>query len=86
MPLRFSSQAFNVGYQAGAPGRRVTEKSHFSMLNVGLAGTGNQTQDTCFAGIVTRRLAIHYAFIMDLFIFYKLAKRSDFFVYFVHQE
>jgi hypothetical protein len=43
------------------PGRRVTEKSHFSTLNVGLAGTGNQTQATCFAGSVSRHLAIHYA-------------------------
>jgi hypothetical protein len=43
-----------------APGRRVTEKCHFSTLNVGLAGTGNRTQATCFAGSVSRRSAIHY--------------------------
>jgi hypothetical protein len=35
---------------------------HFSTLNVGLAGTGNQTQATCLAGSVSRRSAIHYAF------------------------
>jgi hypothetical protein len=29
-----------------APGRRVTEKRHFSTLNVGLAGSGNQTRAT----------------------------------------
>jgi hypothetical protein len=45
-----------------APGRRVTEKCHFSTLNVGLAGTGNQTQATCLAGSVSRRSAIHYAY------------------------
>jgi hypothetical protein len=44
-----------------APGHRVTEKSHFSTLNVGLAGTGNQTQATCLSGSVSRRSAIHYA-------------------------
>jgi hypothetical protein len=44
-----------------APGCRVTEKCHFSTLNVGLAGTGNQTQATCLAGSVSRRSAIHYA-------------------------
>jgi hypothetical protein len=38
-----------------------TEKSHFSTLNVGLAGTGNRTWSTCVAGSVTRRSAIHYA-------------------------
>jgi hypothetical protein len=31
-----------------APWPRVTEKSHFSTPNVGLAGTGNQTQATMF--------------------------------------
>jgi hypothetical protein len=46
-----------------APGRRVTEKCHFSTLNVGLAGTGNRTQATCLAGSVSRRSAIDYAFI-----------------------
>jgi hypothetical protein len=43
--------------------RRVTEKSHFSTLNVGLAGTGNRTQATCLAGCVSTRSAIHYAFV-----------------------
>jgi hypothetical protein len=33
-----------------AHGHRVTEKCHFSTLNVGLAGTGNRTQATCLAG------------------------------------
>jgi hypothetical protein len=41
--------------------RRGTEKSHFSTLNVGLAGTGNQTRATCMAGSISRRSAIHYA-------------------------
>jgi hypothetical protein len=44
-----------------APRHRVTEKRHFSTLNVGLAGTGNRTQATCLAGSVSRRSAIHYA-------------------------
>jgi hypothetical protein len=35
-----------------APGCRVTEKSHFSTRNLGLDGTGNQTQATCLAGSV----------------------------------
>jgi hypothetical protein len=34
-----------------APGRRVTEKRHFSTLNAGLAGTVNRTQATCLAGM-----------------------------------
>jgi hypothetical protein len=34
----------NCSAQERAPWRRVTEKSHFSTLNVGLAGTGNRTQ------------------------------------------
>jgi hypothetical protein len=42
-----------------APGRRVTEKSHFSTLNVGLAGTGNRTQATCLASSVSRQSASH---------------------------
>jgi hypothetical protein len=45
-----------------APGRRVTEKSPFSTLNVGLAGTGNRIQATCLAGSVSRHSAIHYAY------------------------
>jgi hypothetical protein len=45
-----------------APGRRVTEKSYFSTLIIGLAGTGNQTQATCLAGSVSKRSAIHYAY------------------------
>jgi hypothetical protein len=47
-----------------APGRRVTEKSHFPTLNVGLAGTGtgNRIQATCLAGSVARSSAIHYAY------------------------
>jgi hypothetical protein len=44
-----------------AHGRRVTEKSHFSTLNIGLSGTWNRTQATCLAGSVSRRSAIHYA-------------------------
>jgi hypothetical protein len=51
----------NCSARERAPLRRVTEKSHFSTLNVGLAGTGNRTQATCLAGSVTRRSAIHYA-------------------------
>jgi hypothetical protein len=43
------------------PLSRVTEKSNFSTLNVGLAGTGNLTRATCMAGSVSRRSAIHYA-------------------------
>jgi hypothetical protein len=48
-----------------APGRRVTEKCHFSTLNVGLAGTGNRTQVTCLASSVSRRSAIHYALVAE---------------------
>jgi hypothetical protein len=35
----------------------------FSTLNVGLAGTGNQTRATCMASSGTNRSAIHYAFL-----------------------
>jgi hypothetical protein len=51
----------NCSARERAPWPRVTEKSHFSTLNVGLARTENWTQDTCLAGSVTRRSAIHYA-------------------------
>jgi hypothetical protein len=44
-----------------APWRRVTEKSNFSTLNIGLARTRNKTRATCMAGSVARRSAIHYA-------------------------
>jgi hypothetical protein len=40
-------------------------KSHFSTLNVCLAGTGNRTQANCLVGIFARRSAIHYASIME---------------------
>jgi hypothetical protein len=52
----------NCSAQERAPCCRVTEKSHFSTLNVGLAGTGNRTQATCLEGNVTRRSSIRYAF------------------------
>jgi hypothetical protein len=60
---KFFNPLYNLNCSARerAPWRRVTEKSHFSTLNVGLAGTGNRTQATCLAGSVTRRSAIHYA-------------------------
>jgi hypothetical protein len=53
---------YNLNYSARerAPWRRVTEKSHFSTLNVGLAGTGNWTQATCLTGSDSRRSDIHY--------------------------
>jgi hypothetical protein len=46
------------------PLSRVTEKSNFSTLNVGQAGTGNRTRATCMAGSVSRRSAIHYALVI----------------------
>ncbi len=60
---KFFNPFYNLNCSARerAPWRRVTEKCHFSTLNVGLAGTGNRTQATCLAGSVTRRSAIHYA-------------------------
>jgi hypothetical protein len=60
---KFFNPFYNLNCSARerAPLCRVTEKSHFSTLNVGLAGTGNRTQATCLAGSVTRRSAIHYA-------------------------
>jgi hypothetical protein len=61
----------NCSAQERVPWRRVTEKSHFSTLNVGLAGTGNRTQATCSAGSVTRRSAIHYAFESPLSLVFK---------------
>jgi hypothetical protein len=60
---KFFNLFYNLNCSARecAPWRRVTEKSHFSTLNVGLDGTGNRTQSTCLAGSVTRRSAINYA-------------------------
>jgi hypothetical protein len=51
----------NCRVRERATWRRVTEKSHFSTLNIGLARTGNQTQATRLAGSVTSRSAIQYA-------------------------
>jgi hypothetical protein len=61
--LQFFLSNYTVQLQClqHAPGRRVTEKSHFSTLNVGLARTGNRTRATCLAGSVSRHSAIHYA-------------------------
>jgi hypothetical protein len=63
MLLQFFLSNYTVQLQClqRAPGRRVTEKSQFSTLNGGPAGTGNRTQATCLAGSVSRRSAIHYA-------------------------
>jgi hypothetical protein len=63
---KFFNLFYNLNCSAWerATWRRVTEKSYFSTLNVGLAGTGNRTQATCLAGSVTRRSAIHYALVV----------------------
>jgi hypothetical protein len=60
---RFFNLFYNLNCSAWerAPWRRVTEKSHFSTLNLGLTGTGNQTRATCMAGSIDRRSALHYA-------------------------
>jgi hypothetical protein len=52
----------SIAVLENVPLSRVTEKSNFSTLNVGLAGTGNQSRATCMAGSVSRRSAIHYVF------------------------
>jgi hypothetical protein len=52
----------SIAVLENVPLSRVTEKSNFSTLNVGLAGTENRTRATCMAGSVSRRSAIHYAF------------------------
>jgi hypothetical protein len=44
------------------PDAGLQKRATFSTLNVGLAGTGNQTRATCVASSVARRSAIHYAF------------------------
>jgi hypothetical protein len=51
----------SIAVLENVPLSRVTEKSNFSTLNVGLAGTGNQTRATRMAGSVSRRSVIHYA-------------------------
>jgi hypothetical protein len=38
----------------------LQKRDTFSTLNIGPAGTGNQTQTTCVASRVARRSAIHY--------------------------
>jgi hypothetical protein len=47
------------------PDAGLQKRDTFSTLNIGLAGTGNQTRATCGAGSVARRSAIHYAFSFD---------------------
>jgi hypothetical protein len=44
------------------PDAGLQKRATFSTLNVGLAGTGNQTRATCLASSGTNRSAIHYAF------------------------
>jgi hypothetical protein len=44
------------------PDAELQKRATFSTLNVGLAGTGNRTRDTCVASSGTFRSAIHYAF------------------------
>jgi hypothetical protein len=43
------------------PDAGLLKRAIFSTLNVGLAGTGNQTLATCVASSGTIRSAIHYA-------------------------
>jgi hypothetical protein len=45
-----------------SPGTGLQKRATFSTLNVGLAGTGNQTRATCVASSGTNRSAIHYAY------------------------
>jgi hypothetical protein len=47
----------NVPHDTG-----LQKRATFSNLNVGTAGTGDQTRATCVAGSVARRSAIHYAY------------------------
>jgi hypothetical protein len=47
------------------PDAELQKKATFSTLNVGLAGTGNQTRATCAASSGTNRSAIHYALIRE---------------------
>jgi hypothetical protein len=42
------------------PDAGLQKRTTFSTLNVGLAGTGNQTRATCVAGSVAKRSANHY--------------------------
>jgi hypothetical protein len=56
----------SIAVLENVPLSRVTEKSNFSTLYVGLARTGNRTRATCMAGSVSRRSAIHYAFFIIL--------------------
>jgi hypothetical protein len=44
------------------PDAGLQKRATFSTLNVGLDGTGNQSQDTSVASSGTNRSAIHYAF------------------------
>jgi hypothetical protein len=44
------------------PNAGLQTRATFSTLNVGLAGTGNQTRATCVASCGINRSAIHYAF------------------------
>jgi hypothetical protein len=50
------------------PGAGLQKRATFSTLNVGLAGTGNQTQATCVASSGPSRSAIHYALMHKRFV------------------
>jgi hypothetical protein len=62
----FTHFIISIAVLENVPLSTVTEKSHFSTLNVGLARTGNRTRATCMAGSVSRRSAIHYPTIRPL--------------------
>jgi hypothetical protein len=44
------------------PDAGLQKRATFSTLNLGLAGTGNQTGATCVSSSGTNRSAIHYAY------------------------
>jgi hypothetical protein len=48
------------------PDAGLQKRATFSTLNVGPAETGNRTRATCVASSGTNRLAIHYAYYVNM--------------------
>jgi hypothetical protein len=79
----FFNPFYNLNCSAWArvPWQRVTEKSHFPTLNVGLYGNGNRTRATCVVGSVPRRSAIHYAYLIMIHVYLLLSRSISFWLY-----
>jgi hypothetical protein len=66
--LKIINPFYNLNCSAWerTPDAGLQKRATFSTLNIGLAGTGNQTRATCVASSVVTRSAIHYTYIIPL--------------------